>query len=68
VTQQNAALVEQAAAAAQALQEQAQALNATIRIFRLDTAGPAAAAVTRAVVPGVAAPAVPDGRVALELF
>jgi methyl-accepting chemotaxis protein len=68
VTQQTAALVEQAAAAAQALQEQAQALNATIRIFRLDTAGPAAAAVPRAVVPGIAAPAVPGRRVALELF
>ena len=38
VTQQNAALVEQAAGAAQALQEQAQTLNETIRMFRLEPA------------------------------
>ena len=34
-TQQNAALVEQAAAAAESLEEQAQALNAAIAAFRL---------------------------------
>jgi len=39
VTQQNAALVEQAAGAAQALQEQAHTLNDTIRMFRLESAG-----------------------------
>jgi len=39
VTQQNAALVEQAAGAAQALQEQAHTLNDTIRMFRLEAAG-----------------------------
>jgi methyl-accepting chemotaxis protein len=38
VTQQNAALVEQAAGAAQALQEQAHTLNDTIRVFRLEAA------------------------------
>ena len=38
VTQQNAALVEQAAGAAQALQEQAHTLNETIRMFRLEAA------------------------------
>jgi methyl-accepting chemotaxis protein len=38
VTQQNAALVEQAAGAAQALQEQAHTLNDTIRMFRLERA------------------------------
>ena len=38
VTQQNAALVEQAAGAAQALQEQAHTLNDTIRMFRLEPA------------------------------
>ena len=38
VTQQNAALVEQAAGAAQALQERAHTLNDTIRMFRLETA------------------------------
>ncbi|MFX8164570.1 methyl-accepting chemotaxis protein, partial [Acinetobacter baumannii] len=34
-TQQNAALVEQAAAAAESLEEQAQVLNAAIAAFRL---------------------------------
>ena len=66
VTQQNAALVEEAAAAAQSLQEQALALNETIRIFRLDTAGRAAAAAPRVVAPGAVA-ALPGGRVALGL-
>ncbi len=36
-TQQNAALVEQAAAAAKALQEQASRLSETVSVFRLDT-------------------------------
>jgi methyl-accepting chemotaxis protein len=36
VTQQNAALVEQAAGAAQALQEEAHSLSRTVRMFKLD--------------------------------
>jgi methyl-accepting chemotaxis protein-1 (serine sensor receptor) len=45
VTQQNAALVEEAAAAAQALREQTVALNAVVSVFKLDGDGsvPAAA-------------------------
>jgi len=39
VTQQNAALVEQAAAAAGALEEQAHRLNAAVAIFELGHAG-----------------------------
>jgi methyl-accepting chemotaxis protein len=38
-TQQNAALVEQAAAAAQSLQEQAAMLDQVVGIFKLDEAG-----------------------------
>lgn len=40
VTQQNAALVEQAAAAAGSLQEQATQLSQTIAVFKLNNAGP----------------------------
>jgi methyl-accepting chemotaxis protein-1 (serine sensor receptor) len=36
VTQQNAALVEEAAAASSAMSEQAAALAETVRVFRLD--------------------------------
>jgi len=36
VTQQNAALVEQAAAAAQAMQEQAHQLSELVSLFRLE--------------------------------
>jgi len=36
VTQQNAALVEQAAAAAEAMQEQANALSAAVSVFKLE--------------------------------
>ncbi|UOD29845.1 MCP four helix bundle domain-containing protein [Massilia violaceinigra] len=43
VTQQNAALVEQAAAAAGALQEQADHLARVVSVFRLDSAGAPAA-------------------------
>lgn len=35
VTQQNAALVEEAAAAAQSLQEQAEKLTGMVRVFKL---------------------------------
>ena len=41
VTQQNAALVEQASAAAMSMQEQSQALMATVNIFHLGHASPA---------------------------
>ena len=51
VTQQNAALVEEAAAAAGALQEQAATLEETVSVFRLERA----AAVTRRPVPAPAA-------------
>ncbi|MBE3023546.1 methyl-accepting chemotaxis protein [Janthinobacterium sp. BJB1] len=47
ITQQNAALVEQAAAAAESLQEQAQALIGAVAIFRLKGSAPAPAALTR---------------------
>jgi len=46
-TQQNAALVEQAAAAAESLVEQANALSSAISVFQLDT-GPARLMVTQA--------------------
>ena len=41
VTQQNAALVEQAAAAAASLQDQAVKLSAAVSVFTLDPAAPA---------------------------
>jgi methyl-accepting chemotaxis protein len=41
VTQQNAALVEEAAAAAESLQEQATRLTEVVSVFKLDTAGAA---------------------------
>ncbi|WBS01388.1 methyl-accepting chemotaxis protein [Pseudoduganella sp. SL102] len=44
VTQQNAALVEEAAAAAGSLQEQAATLEQTVAVFRLDQQAPARAA------------------------
>ncbi len=44
VTQQNAALVEQASAAAQSLEEQARQLKAAVSTFRTDDSAPAAAA------------------------
>jgi methyl-accepting chemotaxis protein len=53
VTQQNAALVEEAAAAAEAIVEQAQNLNATIARYNLGDAdvAPARAAVAKAAIP-----------------
>jgi methyl-accepting chemotaxis protein len=42
VTQQNAALVEQAAAAAESMQQQTEALANVIRVFKLDTDEPVA--------------------------
>ncbi|MEB0135988.1 methyl-accepting chemotaxis protein [Actimicrobium sp. CCC2.4] len=63
VTQQNAALVEQAAAAAEALQDQAAHLAQVVGVFKLDGAAP-----VRAATPVVAARIVkarPAARVAL---
>jgi hypothetical protein len=44
VTQQNAALVEESAAAAESMKEQAQGLITTVSVFKLDAAAKAAAA------------------------
>ena len=44
VTQQNAALVEEAAAATQSLQEQATELAATVSVFKINVGPPANAA------------------------
>jgi methyl-accepting chemotaxis protein len=54
VTQQNAALVEQAAAAAGSLQDQASALVGVVSAFRLDQSSPALAYATQAMPAGVA--------------
>jgi methyl-accepting chemotaxis protein len=59
VTQQNAALVEEAAAAATALQEQAEKLNQVVGFFRLD--GRAASAMV------AAGKTLPAGQAALQL-
>ncbi|MEQ1529268.1 MAG: methyl-accepting chemotaxis protein, partial [Methylococcales bacterium] len=48
VTQQNAALVEQAAAAAESLEEQTQNLNGTVGQFKVDTRGFARSAIEHA--------------------
>jgi methyl-accepting chemotaxis protein len=45
VTQQNAALVEQASAASQSMAEQARSLNKTMERYRLDDSGPTATSV-----------------------
>jgi methyl-accepting chemotaxis protein-2 (aspartate sensor receptor) len=47
-TQQNAALVEQASAAAQAMQDQAASLARAVRLFKLDAAAPNGAALAAA--------------------
>ncbi|MYM39478.1 methyl-accepting chemotaxis protein [Duganella qianjiadongensis] len=58
VTQQNAALVEQAAAAAQALREQSVLLARTVSVFKIDQhAGPAAMPAANLPSPGVQTPA-----------
>jgi methyl-accepting chemotaxis protein len=65
VTQQNAALVEEAAAAAQAMQEQAQRLLEAVAVFRLE-GGAASAAAASAPAPRPAAPrSVPVKRPAI---
>jgi len=62
VTQQNAALVEEAAAAARAMQEQADELERQIRYFRLQGE---TRVVTRPAVPArQAAPAMPKPQLA----
>jgi hypothetical protein len=48
VTQQNAALVEQSAAAAESMKEQAQGLIGTVSVFKLAAAQPAAAQAPKA--------------------
>jgi methyl-accepting chemotaxis protein len=53
VTQQNAALVEQAAAAAQSMQDQAGNLLQVVGVFKLDGAHPAARAVPFTLAPAV---------------
>src|SRR5450830_966325 len=50
-TQQNAALVEQAAAAAQSLQDQAHTLTEVVSIFKLDSEGGASASLYKAARP-----------------
>ncbi|PNG46870.1 MULTISPECIES: methyl-accepting chemotaxis protein [unclassified Variovorax] len=77
VTQQNAALVEEASAAAQAMQEQAAGLVESVRVFQLDAraqeaavAAPASSVVTRAVPRKPSAPvlkAAPRGMAATAL-
>jgi len=57
VTQQNAALVEQAAAAAEAMQEQANALSVAVSVFKLD--GARAGARTIVAKPAIAPLAAP---------
>jgi methyl-accepting chemotaxis protein len=66
VTQQNASLVEEAAAAAEAMQDQAARLAELVAVFRLSAATPAPAG---AAVPAVtaAAPARPGARPAARL-
>jgi methyl-accepting chemotaxis protein len=55
VTQQNAALVEEAAAAAEAMQDQASKLTQTISVFKIDTVPTRNVASTLRSVPGLKA-------------
>ncbi|WP_227012271.1 methyl-accepting chemotaxis protein [Duganella sp. FT27W] len=65
VTQQNAALVEQAAAAAESLQGQSKHLAQLVSVFKLDNAGFAPAAAVRPAAKRSAAPAAASRRLAL---
>ena len=65
VTQQNAALVEQAAAAAESLQGQSTHLAQLVSVFKLDNAGFAPAAAVRPAARRSAAPAAASRRLAL---
>ena len=51
VTQQNAALVEEAAAAAESLEEQAQNLARSVAVFKMDNSGSRASASQRLAAP-----------------
>ena len=64
MTQQNAALVEQSAAAAESLREQAARLSAAVATFRLDSVQAASGAPARAAAAPSRAPAVPVASVA----
>jgi len=67
VTQQNAALVEEAAAAAESLQEQAGKLSAVVSVFRLDgVQAPTPAAVRKPAVPARPAMRAAAPRAALK--
>ncbi|MET7141655.1 methyl-accepting chemotaxis protein [Xanthomonas sp. PPL139] len=63
-TQQNAALVEEATAAARSMEEQAGQLTSTVALFKIDSIGGTAAGVHPAPVPSVAASAPRDAKVA----
>ncbi|WP_371324294.1 methyl-accepting chemotaxis protein [Dechloromonas sp. ZY10] len=62
VTQQNAALVEEAAAAAESLEEQARNLSDVVALFRLDGAAPSVPAYTPAPLAVARLPAKAPGR------
>ena len=57
MTQQNAALVEQAAAAAESMQEQASVLSQAVAVFKFDNAGASSAHAPRLSPPRAAVPA-----------
>jgi len=62
VTQQNAALVEQAAAAAESLQDQANRLKELVGVFQIDAAPRVFAVRERAAAPGLLLPRVGTAR------
>jgi methyl-accepting chemotaxis protein len=51
VTQQNASLVEEAAAASETMRQQSAALADAVRVFKIETAGPARGAARAAAAP-----------------
>jgi methyl-accepting chemotaxis protein len=57
VTQQNAALVEQAAAAAESLEEQAQGLSGAVSVFKMNPGSGKAVGAVRTTAPAKPAPA-----------
>jgi len=67
MTQQNAALVEQAAAAAESLQDQAARLTELVGTFKLVQGGPAAHNLDRQAVTPFPAQARPDYRTAARI-
>ena len=58
MTQQNAALVEQSAAAAESLKDQAKKLSASVSVFRVDHGSAAPGPVVAAIAPSIPAPVV----------